>query len=280
MTDHPSPAGVMLADGQPDLVVPLRAGSGGPPLFCVHPVSGSAYAYRGLAGLLGADQPVYGFEAPGFDNDRTPVDALPRLADEYTSILRAFAPGQGYRLLGWSLGGLLAFEIAKRLRAAGEKVAALILVDAPRPRVRPLPPEREILLRFINDMTGTSEQEAPPRAIDLFASWPDPVDPAAVFPLIAAAEILPGEMDAMLLADQYAVFRALLKGFHSAEVTGSYDGDALHILAGSSPRYEMNWSPALPGVTEITVPGTHYTIWSGKSLVTMSEIVRAALDAT
>ncbi len=88
MTDHPSP----------DLVVPLRAGSGGSPLFCVHPVSGSAYAYRGLAGLLGADQPVYGFEAPGFDNDRAPVAVLPRLADEYTSILRAFAPGPGYRL--------------------------------------------------------------------------------------------------------------------------------------------------------------------------------------
>jgi thioesterase domain-containing protein len=280
MTGHPSPGGATLAGGLPDLVVALRGGSGSPPLFCLHPVSGSAYAYRGLAGLLRADQPVYGFEAPGFDNDRAPVACLPRLADEYTSMLRAFAPCPGYRLLGWSLGGLMAFEIAKRLHAAGEKVTALILVDAPPPRVRPLPPERDILLRFINDMMGTSEQEAPPRVRDLFESWPDPVDPAAVFPLIEAAEILPGEMDAMLLADQYAVFRALLKGFHSIEVTGSYAGDALHILAGLSPRDEMNWSRALPGVREMTVPGTHYTIWSGKSLVTMSEIVQAALDAT
>ena len=279
MTDFPSSGGVTIAGGQPDLVVPLREGAGSP-LFCVHPVSGSAYAYRGLAGLLHADQPVYGFEAPGFDNDRAPVAVLSRLADEYTSILRAFAPGHGYRLLGWSLGGLMAFEIAKRLCAAGEKVTMLILVDAPRPRVRPLPPERDILLRFVNDMMGTSEQEAAPRVRDLFESWPDPVDPAAVFPLIAAAEILPGEMDAMLLADQYAVFRALLKGFHSIEVTGSYDGDALHILAELSPRDAMNWSRALPGVREITVPGTHYTIWSGKSLVAMSEIVQAALNAT
>ena len=280
MTDYPSPGGFTLADGQPDLVVPLRAGSGSPPLFCVHPVSGSAYAYRGLARLLRADQPVFGLEAPGFDNDRTPVGCLPRLADEYTSILRAFAPGQGYRLLGWSLGGLMTFEIAKRLRAAGEKVTTLILVDAPPPRVRPLPPERDILQRFISDMMGTSEQDAPPQVRDLFESWPDPVDAAAALPLIAAAQVLPGEMDAMLLADQYAVFRALLEGFHSIEVSGMYAGDALHILAELSPRHEMNWSRALPRVREITVPGTHYTIWSGKSLTMTSEIVQAALDAS
>jgi thioesterase domain-containing protein len=269
----------MLADGHSDLLVPLHSGSGRSPLFCVHPVSGSAYAYSGLAGLLHADQPVYGFEAPGFDNDRAPTGFLPGLADEYTAILRAFAPGQQYRLLGWSLGGLLVFEIAKRLRAAGEEVATLILVDAPLPRVQSLPPERDILLRFINDMMGTSEEEAPLRVRTLFDSWPEDVDPAAVFPLIEEAEILPGEMDAMLLTDQYAVFRALVEGFHLIEVTGSYDGDALHILAGASPRHEMDWSTALPSVSEITVPGNHHSIWSGQSLVMMGEIVQATLDA-
>lgn len=273
---------VTLADGYAELLVPLRGGAGNggrPPLFCVHPISGSPYAYGGLAGLLPADQPVYGFEAPGFDNDRDPVASLPRLAGEYTAILRAFAPGQLYRLLGWSLGGLIAFEVAKQLRTAGEEVAALILVDAPLPRVLPLPPEREILLRFVNDMMGASEQEAAPNVRILFEGWPENMDPGQAFPLIEEAQILPDEMDATMLAEQYAVFRALLEGFNSIEATGSLDGAALHILAEASPRKEMDWSGVLPGVREVTLPGTHYSIWANRSLVAMSEIVRAALDA-
>ena len=271
-------AGVALAEDQSELLVPLRDGGGRPPVFCVHPVSGSAYAYSGLAGLLPADQPVYGFEAPGFDNDRAPVPVLPRLADEYTAILRAVAPGQPYRLLGWSLGGLLAFEVAKRLRAAGEEVAVLILVDAPLPHVLPLPPERDMLLRFVNDMMGTSEEEAAPNVLALFAGWPEDMAPEQAFALIEEAEILPEEMDAAMLAEQYAVFRALLEGFHSIEVTGSCDVAALHILAEISPRHEMDWSGALPGIRELTLPGSHYSIWAGQSLVEMSEIVLATLD--
>jgi len=279
VADHASPGGTALARDLSELLVPLRGGDGKPPLFCVHPVSGSAYAYGGLAGRLQPGQPAYGFEAPGFDNDRAPVTALAELADEYTAILRADAPGQKYRLLGWSLGGFLAFEIAKRLRAAGEEVGPLILVDAPVPHARPLPPEREILLRFINDMMGTSEEEAAPAVRSLFASWPEDVDPAPVFPLIERAGILPGELDAALLADQYAVFRALLAGFSSVEVTGSFDGDALHIRADVFLGPGMDWRGALPGLSEITLPGTHYSIWSGQSLVTMSEIVQSAIDA-
>lgn len=272
--------GTNPADSQFDLLIPLRDGDHDrPPLFCVHPVSGSAYPYSKLAGLLRAGQAVYGFEAPGFDNDRVPVSLLPQLADEYTAILRAFAPGQTYQLLGWSLGGFLAFEIAKRLSAVGQEVATLILVDSPLPRTQPLPPERESLLRFLNDMLGISEEEAPPRVQALASSWPDNVDAAKVFPLIEEAAVLPGEMDVELLMDQYAVFQALLRGFHSIDVTGCYSGDALHILAEISPQDEMNWRRALPQVREVTLPGTHYTIWSGQSLVQMSEIVQTALDS-
>lgn len=271
MPDKPVPG------ADQDLIVPLRAEGDGTPLFCVHAVSGSAYSYAGLTALLPDDQPVYGFEAPGFDTDRAPVSSLPRLADEYTATLREFAPGQEYRLLGWSLGGLLAFEMAKRLHAAGATVSSLIMIDAGLPEVMPLPPERDILLRFLRDMMGMSE-ESPPQLKALYDGWPEHADPAAVFEDAERTGILPDEMDAELLGAQYQVFRGLLKGFYSIEVGGLYHGRALHILAEESPRRDMDWSVVMPGIREVIVPGTHYTIWSGESLRTMSGIVKAAMD--
>ncbi|MCP2330557.1 thioesterase domain-containing protein [Actinoalloteichus caeruleus] len=263
----------------PDLerLVPLRTGGHLPPVFCVHAVSGSAYAYAGLARLLGDDRPVHGFEAPGFDNDRTPVGSLTALADEYTDILRAAHPDGTYLLLGWSLGGLVAFEMAKRLTQAGDVVDLLVLVDAGLPRVMDLPPERDILVRFVRDMAGTSG-ESPAGLDELAATWAPDVAPGAVFEEVERAGVLPEEFDSHLLGEQYAVFRAHLKAFYSIEVTGSHPGPAVHVLAEASPAQDMRWQRFLPDLVEHTVPhSTHHSIWTGDSLLELSRLVREHL---
>jgi thioesterase domain-containing protein len=260
-----------------DRILPLQPHGLRPPLFCVHAVSGSAYSYAGLARQLGPDQPVYGFEAPGFDNDRPPVRSLTDLADEYTAILLEFHPVRSYRLLGWSLGGLVAFEVAKRLTAAGARAETLIMVDAGLPVPSPLPPEREVLRRFIRDMMGRSD-EAPPEVEAIFRGLPLELTPETAFAAVAEAGVLPAEMDAALLAGQYAVFRALLEGFYSIDITGPYTGPAVHILAEQSPAHDMRWCPVIPRVREHTVTGsTHHSIWTGTNLVTLTGIVRSVL---
>jgi thioesterase domain-containing protein len=257
-------------------IVPLNTGGDLPPLFCVHAVSGSAYSYAGLARMLG-DRPVYGFEAPGFDNDRTPVPSLPALAEEYTEILREFQPEGPYRLLGCSLGGLVAFEMAKRLTAAGAEVALLFLVDAGMPTVMDLPPERETLVRYIRDMAGTSD-ESPPGLDELAAGWPEDPDPETVFEQVEAAGILPEEIDAYLLGDQYAVFHALLEGFYAIEVAGTHAGPSVHVLAERSPAEDMRWGRLLPDLVEHTVPdSTHHSIWTGDALAELGRLVRKHL---
>ena len=262
-----------------DRILPLQPDGSMPPLYCVHAVSGSAYSYVELARQLGPDQPVYGFEAPGFDNDRAPVRSVTALADEYTAILGEFQPSAEYRLLGWSLGGLVAFEMAKRLAAAGTPATALIMVDAGLPFALPLPAERELLRRFIRDMMGLSD-EAPLEVEAIFAGLPGDVAPETAFEAVIAAGILPAEIDAALLAGQYSVFRALLEGFYSAHVTGPYPGPAVHVMAERSPAEEMRWSRVIPGIREHTLAGaTHHSIMTGKQLVTLTGIVKRVLDA-
>lgn len=260
-----------------DRIVPLQATGEKSPLYCLHAVSGSAYSYVGLARLLGPTQPVFGFEAPGFDNDREPVRSLSTLAAEYTQTLQEFATQDEYLLLGWSLGGVLAFDMAKRLTAAGARVKSLILVDAGLPRVMHLPPEKDILRRFIQDMTGAPGRSTPGLEA-IFGGLPQNVLPEAVFEMVQTQGIVPEEIDADMLAHQYAVFRAHLEGFYSIQLDGSFEGPTVHILAAESPAECMRWGRLVPDLKEYTVPGSHHSMWSGESLQSMGAIVNRSID--
>jgi amino acid adenylation domain-containing protein len=120
------------AGGSP--LIRLQAGNGRPPFFCVHAVGGTVFAYAELARLLGADQPVYGLQAPGLDGARNGEGAsdadLSRMAAEYVAAIRKVQPRGPYFLGGWSMGGVVAFEMACQLRESGEEVALLALLDS------------------------------------------------------------------------------------------------------------------------------------------------------
>jgi thioesterase domain-containing protein len=220
---------------------------------------------------------VYAFEAPGFDGDRTPVRSLPALSAEYCGILREFQPEGGYQLLGWSFGGVIAFDMAQRLTAASVSVRQVVLIDSGLPWVADLPPEREIQRRFLRDLTGiagsaSSELDA------VVAMLPENADSAVTFAAAEESGILPGELDADMLGERYAVFRAHIEALFAFEVTKAYHGAVLHVMSEESePRY-MRWDKVSDNLTEHIIPGDHHSIWRGDSLRTMSGLVRAALS--
>src|SRR5262249_7737035 len=110
-------------------LVAMRPGSG-PPVVWVHPGGGGILCYAGLARHLDGGRPLYGVQARGLDGEAPPRDDLAAMAASYVAGLRALQPAGPYRLAGWSLGGLIAWEMACRLRQAGEEIHPLILVDA------------------------------------------------------------------------------------------------------------------------------------------------------
>lgn len=114
-------------------VLPLRPGGTGAPLFAVHPASGLAWKYSALLGRLTTTRPVLGLQMPGIapDEPEPPTAAsLDELLDAYVGAVRSAQPHGPYHLVGWSFGGRLAQHLAARLRAQGEEVALLALLDA------------------------------------------------------------------------------------------------------------------------------------------------------
>ncbi|MEO3823189.1 SDR family NAD(P)-dependent oxidoreductase [Actinomadura sp. B10D3] len=94
------------------------------PLFIAHPAGGTTACYRQLVDLLGDDQPVYGLER--FE-DAPPVEER---ATRYVRHLVEAQPEGAFRLGGWSFGGVLAYETARQLTAAGREVEFVALFDA------------------------------------------------------------------------------------------------------------------------------------------------------
>ncbi|MGV9637978.1 amino acid adenylation domain-containing protein [Nocardia rhamnosiphila] len=113
-----------------DVLLPIRADGDRPPLFCVHPASGLAWSYRPFAEYLAPGRPIYGIQAPQIGGELPGPATIEDTARRYFAEIRTVQPHGPYHLLGWSLGGQIAHAIAVEMRAAGEQVALLALLDA------------------------------------------------------------------------------------------------------------------------------------------------------
>lgn len=120
------------ADQPAQCLVPIRPAAAGSrrPLFCVHPAGGTVFCYRELARHLPDDLPVYGLQARGIDGREPPRARLEEMGADYAAEIRSVQPAGPYLLLGWSLGGLIAFETARQLAEAGEPIGLLAVIDA------------------------------------------------------------------------------------------------------------------------------------------------------
>ncbi|MGA4844593.1 amino acid adenylation domain-containing protein [Streptomyces sp. G45] len=112
------------------VLLPLRARGSSAPLFCLHPGGGYSWCYAGLVRHLGPDVPVYGIQARGLDGSGHLAADMDEMVEDYLAQIRSVQPHGPYRLAGWSFGGLSAHALAVRLRAEGEDVELLALLDA------------------------------------------------------------------------------------------------------------------------------------------------------
>ncbi|TLF82503.1 amino acid adenylation domain-containing protein [Nocardia cyriacigeorgica] len=100
------------------------------PVFCIHPMYGLSWCYAGFARYLPARYPIYGLQSPALSEDGYLPRSLTEMARRYAAEIRAVQPQGPYRLLGWSLGGVIAHAIATELQAAGHEVTLLAMLDS------------------------------------------------------------------------------------------------------------------------------------------------------
>ena len=253
--ESPTPAALAarLDRAAPELdlspLLTLRAEGELTPLFCVHPGRGIGWSYTALLPHLDPGRPVYALQSPVLqDPSYRPPATMRDLADDYLARLRRVRPEGPYLLLGHSFGGLLAYEMAARLRADGQEAGLVASLDAvpwpPGTQADPDDAEQEALTILLRTRTLHPYAE------------PGRLERARVFAAVRESEgPLSGLDDERLsaVADTVAGHLRLAVTYRPAP----YDGTVLLFSATAqpgglpSPVKAARWAPATVRVHDL-----------------------------
>ncbi|MFD6150033.1 amino acid adenylation domain-containing protein [Streptomyces sp. NPDC060243] len=252
-------------------VLPLRASGEGPALFAIHPAGGLAWCYAALATLLGPGQRLYGIQARGLDGPAPLPVSLEEEAADYVREIRALQPHGPYRLLGWSVGGVLAHTVATLLQEAGEKVDLLALLDAfpaEQWRDNPAPEEGDALTAVLRmagiERTGERTKED---VMATLAQGGSPLAGLADDTLARIVDVVPNH--------------ARLMRAHTHR--RPFEGNVLFFTA-ATPRpqhwlHHTAWRPHVHGTIENhDLPCTHPQLLTAEPLETIAETLRGRLE--
>jgi thioesterase domain-containing protein/aryl carrier-like protein len=259
----------------PSCLVRLQAGAGGAPLFLVHQVGGHVYTFRALARELPREQPVYGLRSLGLEAGEEPLDSIAAMAAHYLELVRGAQPHGPYLLGGASMGGMVAFEMARRLGAAGEEVALLALMDTP---CGDQMPARE----------GHAESVAAVfrGRVELDLDELRRLEPEAQLELALETARREGKLgedfDPCQARRQVRVIEANAAALY-AYAPARWEGRLLFFRAeerrpGDPPRPELPWIELARGGAEVVIaPGNHLTMHEPPHVAALARHLRRAL---
>ncbi|MCI0736829.1 MAG: amino acid adenylation domain-containing protein [Beijerinckiaceae bacterium] len=137
-------------------LVAVRAGEGvRSPLYLLHTGTGHVRGYQPLISALDPGIPIHGIQLRALENSAIAAQDFGTVVRDYAEILCTRHPGGPYRLLGWSLGGLIALGVAARLQALGANIGFLGLVDTDLPQK---PDEHDWKRRLAEYLPGPEER--------------------------------------------------------------------------------------------------------------------------
>jgi thioesterase domain-containing protein len=275
--------GLQTVAGSWSPLVEVQGGTGKTPLFFVHPGGGNVFCYFNLARRLGADQPFYALQAKGLDDEQHGHTRVEEMASYYIEHLRAVQPTGPYRIGGWSLGGVVAFEMARQLKAGGDEVVMLALIDSLSPLVLAgMEPEDDLsqLANFAIDLGFTKEHLS--SSIDDVRRLPLEGQLAYMLDLAFANDLVPAGMELAHLHRLFHVFktnREAVRGY----VPGAYAGRVTYFQVVGDSAFDVgdmskDWHELSPGGMDIyRLPGNHFSILKQPHVDALAECIERHL---
>jgi amino acid adenylation domain-containing protein len=110
-------------------LVPIKPSGTKPPLFLIHGDGLNVLVFKSFSKYISADQPVWGIQSKGLDGQSLPDNTIEAIAKDYLKEILILFPDGPYNFAGYSFGGLVAYELAKQLKAMGKQVNFVGILD-------------------------------------------------------------------------------------------------------------------------------------------------------
>jgi thioesterase domain-containing protein len=234
------------------------------PFFCVHAVGGQVISYAELSQELGLEQPFYGLQSPPANFSPESDISIEQMAALYNREIRSVQPVGPYLLSGWSMGGLVAWEMAQQLIKEGETISLLALIDtAPPPKYLEADDradEISMLARFALDMSRLVGKDPRPLVeqfsqADAQDQWKMVQETLTSYGVLAP-KTAHAEMTALL-----DVYTRNFRAMNNYSIQTSKQA-VVYFRASETPeRVSKLWTTwADGGIQFHLVPGDHFTI--------------------
>jgi len=222
-----------------------------PPFFCVHPVGGNVLCYAALARELGNNRPFYGLQSPGF------LTSIEEMAARYIEAMQTVRPMGPYYLGGWSMGGVVAWEMARQLQASGQEVELLALIDSYAPEA----PSKQMDDAFLTNSLFSDLGAIFGCEFSISDSELQQLQPEErldrVLTEAKRLNILPPDIGLEQMGRLFEVFKTNLKAMYDYRPE-PYSGRTV-LFCASDEVSERGWSSLAAGTLETyTIPGDHY----------------------
>jgi thioesterase domain-containing protein/acyl carrier protein len=254
-------------------LIPIQSQGNKTPFFAVHPIGGNVLCYADLAYYLGTDQPFYGLQALGLQETEKPVSSIEEMATVYIKEIQTIQASGPYYLGGWSMGGVIAFEMAQQLSSQGQTVALLSLIDSYSPillnsvnneenysesRLEEINESLNIVYSFVRDLTGMFNQPIPFSEDELAHLTSDELL-AHFLTWSKQTNVLPPELGEEQIKNWFAVFQtnrqALFNYFPKA-----YSGKTIFFGAEESSLKNPGWHGIINNLESQWISGDHYSL--------------------
>jgi thioesterase domain-containing protein/aryl carrier-like protein len=260
-------------------LVTVRAQGRETPWFFVHPVGGDVLCYAELSAAFGENQPFFALQTPELPAEAAAPTSIEGMAALYEAALREVRPNGPYRVGGWSMGGVVAYELGQRLRRSGEAVESLVLVDV---TMAPVGARAEVddawfLAAFARDLGGLAQTDLRFEAREL-RELDEPARWARVLAGVRAGRLMAEEPDAASLQLYFKRFRANYRAMLDYQAL-PYHGALLFLRAtehGATRAVAQDWCALSTSAELVDVAGDHYAITRSATARAIVEQIQAS----
>ena len=260
-------------------LVKIQGGGSHEPFYCAHPIGGGVLCFHDLARSLGREQPFFAFQSHGMDGHVQPFNRIEEIAAHFVDEMVAHKPEGPYLLGGWSMGGLIALEMARRLAEIGKSASLLVLIDTIAPDMKSSPEsvtDTGLLAEYLTDL-GVG--------LDEFLKLGSDEQFSYVLEEAKKAKRLHPNAQVSDIRPYFEIFKNNVKAQRNY-IPKSYSGDVVLLRARNAnekgrPADELlGWGAYIKGrIQVVDVPGSHTTMMVEPHVKVMAEELRSCIDA-